>query len=71
MRISSRRSALVSSNANCQRCDGRLRFVEPGAPADITPVYGDPPANLKRVEKPEENFSIITKDGRTYKDALA
>ena len=49
---------------------GRLGVVEEGALADLLLVDGNPLDTLSLVADPE-NFVVIMKDGRIYKDALA
>jgi imidazolonepropionase-like amidohydrolase len=50
---------------------GKLGVVEPGALADLILVDGDPLANLELVADPANNFKIIMKDGKVYKNTLA
>ena len=49
---------------------GTLGVVEEGALADLLLVDGDPLANIKLIEEPEQNLLVIMKDGRIYKNAL-
>lgn len=49
---------------------GKLGVVEEGALADLLLVDGDPLANLDLIADPERNFTVIMKDGKTYKNAL-
>lgn len=47
---------------------GKLGVVEEGALADLLLVDGDPTANIKLIEDPAENFLVIMKDGKIYKN---
>ncbi|MBU9764060.1 amidohydrolase family protein [Mycobacterium sp. TNTM28] len=49
---------------------GKLGVVEEGALADLLLVDGDPLARLDLVADPERNFTVIMKDGHTYKNTL-
>jgi len=49
---------------------GKLGVVEEGALADLLLVNGDPIANIKLIEDPANNFAVIMKDGKVYKDTL-
>jgi imidazolonepropionase-like amidohydrolase len=49
---------------------GKLGVVEEGALADLLLVNGDPLANIKLIENPDENFSLIMKDGKIYKNTI-
>ena len=49
---------------------GKLGVVEVGALADLLLVNGDPLANIRLVEDPAENFLVIMKDGKVYKNLL-
>jgi imidazolonepropionase-like amidohydrolase len=49
---------------------GRLGAVEEGALADLLLVDGDPLTNLKLIEEPAQNFVVIMKDGRIFKNLL-
>jgi imidazolonepropionase-like amidohydrolase len=49
---------------------GKLGVVEQGALADLLLVDGDPLTNIKLIDNPEENFKIIMKDGKIYKNRL-
>jgi imidazolonepropionase-like amidohydrolase len=49
---------------------GKLGVVEEGALADLLLVDGDPIANLRLIEDPAQNFVLIMKDGRIYKNTL-
>ena len=50
--------------------EGKLGVVEEGALADLLLVDGDPLANIGLIERPEENFLMIVKDGKIYKNVL-
>jgi imidazolonepropionase-like amidohydrolase len=49
---------------------GKLGVVEEGALADLLLVDGDPIANIKLIEDPNNNLLVIMKDGRIYKNTL-
>lgn len=49
---------------------GKLGVVKEGALADLLLVDGDPIANLDLIGDPEQNFVVIMKDGKTYKNTL-
>jgi imidazolonepropionase-like amidohydrolase len=49
---------------------GKLGVVEEGALADLLLVEGNPLENLALIEDPANNFKIIMKDGRIYKNTL-
>jgi imidazolonepropionase-like amidohydrolase len=49
---------------------GKLGVVEEGALADLLLVDGNPLENIKLIEDPDKNFSVIMKDGRIYKNSL-
>jgi imidazolonepropionase-like amidohydrolase len=49
---------------------GALGVVAEGALADLLLVDGDPTADIQLVANPEQNFLVIMKDGRLYKDAV-
>jgi imidazolonepropionase-like amidohydrolase len=44
--------------------------VEEGALADLLLVDGNPIENLELIADPENNFLVIMKDGRIYKNLL-
>ena len=50
---------------------GKLGVVEEGALADLILVDGNPLEDIDLVADPEQNFKIIMKDGRIFKDTLA
>lgn len=50
---------------------GKLGVIEADAYADLLIVEGDPIADIKVVADPENNFRVIMKDGRIYKNTLA
>ncbi|CDO27668.1 metal-dependent hydrolase family protein [Mycolicibacterium porcinum] len=50
---------------------GKLGVVAEGALADLLLVDGDPLARLDLVADPGRNFTVIMKDGKTYKNTLA
>lgn len=49
---------------------GRLGVVEAGALADLLLVRGDPLQDLALVADPANNFQLIMKDGKIYKNSL-
>lgn len=49
---------------------GKLGVVEPGAYADLLVVNGDPIADIRLLEDPARNLSVIMKDGRIHKNIL-
>jgi imidazolonepropionase-like amidohydrolase len=49
---------------------GKLGVVEVGALADLVLVEGDPLANIDLIADPQNNFSVIMKDGVIYKGEL-
>lgn len=46
---------------------GKLGVVEEGAYADLLLVNGNPLENLELIADPEQNFTVIMKDGTIYK----
>jgi len=48
--------------------EGKLGVVKEGALADLLLVDGNPLADIKLIEDPANNFLLIMKDGRIYKD---
>jgi imidazolonepropionase-like amidohydrolase len=49
---------------------GKLGVVEEGALADLLLVNGNPLENIQLIEDPANNFVVIMKDGRVYKNLL-
>jgi imidazolonepropionase-like amidohydrolase len=49
---------------------GKLGVVETGALADLLLVDGDPIADINLIADPAQNFVVIIKDGRIYKNTL-
>jgi imidazolonepropionase-like amidohydrolase len=49
---------------------GTLGVVAEGALADLLLVEGNPLENIRLIEDPDQNFPVIMKDGRVYKNAL-
>ncbi len=49
---------------------GKLGVVETGAYADLLLVDGDPIANVDLIGDPANNFVVIMKDGKVYKNTL-
>lgn len=67
----------TSTNASLLEMSGprnpypqKLGVIEPGAYADLILVKGNPLRDIKLVEDPERNFSMIMKDGVVYKNVL-
>ncbi len=50
--------------------DGKLGEISEGAYADLILIEGNPLENLKLVEDPENNFKLIMKDGKIFKNTL-
>ena len=50
--------------------DGKLGVVEPGAWADLLLVEGDPLADIRVLENPEQNLRLIVKGGRIVKRTI-
>lgn len=50
---------------------GKLGVLEEGALADMILVNGDPTKEIKLMEDPEKNLSLIMKDGVIYKNTLS
>ncbi|MDY7024149.1 MAG: amidohydrolase family protein, partial [Cyanobacteriota bacterium] len=50
---------------------GQLGVVEEGALADLLLVDGNPLENIQLIEDPEQNFLVIMKDGKIYKNLLS
>ena len=50
---------------------GKLGVVEENALADLLLVDGNPIENIRVIEHPAENLSLIMKDGRIYKNMLS
>jgi imidazolonepropionase-like amidohydrolase len=48
--------------------EGKLGVVKEGALADLLLVDGNPLENIKLIENPAQNFKLIMKDGRIYKN---
>ncbi len=49
---------------------GRLGVIEVGALADMLLVEGDPLTDLSLIARPQQNFRVIVKDGRIYKNTI-
>jgi imidazolonepropionase-like amidohydrolase len=50
--------------------DGKLGEISEGAYADLIVVDGNPIDNIRLIEDPDNNFKIIIKDGKIYKNIL-
>lgn len=50
---------------------GKLGVVEEGALADLLLVNGNPLENIRLIDNPAENFLVIMKDGKIYKNLLS
>ena len=49
---------------------GKIGVIEEGAMADLLLIYGDPLKDINVLTNPDDNFVIIMKDGKIYKDIL-
>ncbi|WP_114152253.1 metal-dependent hydrolase family protein [Chromobacterium haemolyticum] len=49
---------------------GKIGVVEEGALADLLLVDGNPIADIKLIENPAKNFTVIMKDGVIYKNTM-
>ncbi|BAU66020.1 hypothetical protein STA3757_34210 [Stanieria sp. NIES-3757] len=49
---------------------GKLGVVVEGALADLLLVNGNPLDNIQLIENPDQNFLVIMKDGKVYKNLL-
>lgn len=49
---------------------GKLGVIEEGALADVLLVNGNPLQDLSLIANPNENFLVIMKDGKAYKNAF-
>jgi len=49
---------------------GKLGVIAKGALADLILVNGNPIENIQLIADPEENFKVIMKDGKIYKNTL-
>lgn len=54
----------------CNPYPGKLGVIEEGALADLLAVDGDPIENLKLIEDPAQNFPVIIKDGKVFKNSM-
>jgi imidazolonepropionase-like amidohydrolase len=61
---------LLALSGNRNPYPGKLGVVEEGALADLLLVNGNPLEDIALVGKPAENFLVIMKDGKIYKDLL-
>ena len=50
--------------------DGKLGVIEKGALADLLVMNGNPLDDLRLIENPGQNISVIMKDGKVHKNAL-
>jgi len=50
--------------------EGKLGVAEAGALADLLLVDGDPIADIDLISDPANNFVVIMKDGRIYKNTV-
>jgi imidazolonepropionase-like amidohydrolase len=50
---------------------GKLGVIEEGAFADLLVVDGNPVENIRLLEDPDRNLSVIMKDGKIYKNTIA
>lgn len=49
---------------------GKIGVIEDGALADLLVVDGNPVDDIKLLENPQKNFTVIMKDGRVHKNTL-
>lgn len=49
---------------------GKLGVIEEGAFADLILVKGNPLQNISLITDPQNNFSVIMKDGKIYKNTI-
>ncbi|MET8694469.1 amidohydrolase family protein [Streptomyces bauhiniae] len=49
---------------------GTLGVIEPGAPADVLLIDGDPLEDPSLLTDPEKNLTVIVKDGQVFKNLL-
>lgn len=63
-----RMNELTGPNNSCQ--DGPLGVIKEGAYADLLLVDGNPLKDITLLAKPDENFKVIMKDGKIYKNTL-
>jgi imidazolonepropionase-like amidohydrolase len=49
---------------------GGLGVIQVGAFADMILVEGDPLSDINLIARPQENFRVIVKDGRIYKNTI-
>lgn len=61
---------LLALSGNRNPYPGKLGVIAEGALADLLLVDGDPIANIRLIENPEQNLLVIMKDGRIYKNTL-
>lgn len=61
---------LALSGPRSPYLDGELGVIKKGAYADIILVDGNPLEDLNLVANPDENFDLIMKDGKIYKNQL-
>jgi imidazolonepropionase-like amidohydrolase len=50
---------------------GKLGVIEEGALADLLVIDGNPIEHIELMAKPDQNFMVIMKDGKIYKDTLS
>lgn len=63
-------AALLALSGPRNPYPGKLGVVEEGALADLLLVNGDPLQDIKLIENPDKNFSVIMKNGKIYKNTL-
>ena len=55
----------------CSPCQGgALGIIQPGAYADLLIVEGNPVEDINVMVDYENNFKVIMKDGKVYKNTL-
>jgi imidazolonepropionase-like amidohydrolase len=50
--------------------EGELGVIQEGAYADLLLINGNPIENIEVMTTPAENFALIMKDGKIYKNEL-
>lgn len=71
MMATSSNADLLALSGNRAPYKGRLGVVEVGALADLLLVNGDPIEDINIVADPANNFVVIMKDGKIYKNTTA
>ena len=66
----SRNGELLAMSGPRNPYQGKLGVIEEDALADLLVVDGNPIKDIEIVSKPDNNFMVIMKDGKIYKDTL-